>query len=92
MGDLTIYSPMKLLVSHKEPEVCKLAYRLTMEIFEITKSFPKEKRYSLTDLIRRSSRSVPAKIAEAFRKRRYETSHDSKLSHRAMIIFMATSM
>jgi len=71
---------MKLLLSHKELEVYKLAYRLAMEIFEITKSFPKEERYSLTDQVRRSSRSVPANIAEAYRKRRYEKAFVSKLS------------
>jgi len=71
---------MKLLLSHKELEVYKLAYRLAMEIFEITKSFPKEERYSLTDQIRRSSRSVPANISEAFRKRRYEKAFIAKLS------------
>lgn len=71
---------MKLILSHKELEVYKLAYRLAMDIFEITKSFPKEERYSLTDQIRRSSRSVPANIAEAFRKRRYEKAFVAKLS------------
>ena len=43
-----------------------------MRIFELTKSFPKEEQYSLTDRIRRSSRSVCASLAEAWRKRRYE--------------------
>lgn len=71
---------MKLLISHKELEVYKLSFQLAMEIFEITKSFPKEERYSLTDQIRRSSRSVPANIAEAFRKRRYEKAFIAKLS------------
>lgn len=71
---------MKLLLSHKELEVYKLAYRLAMDIFVITKSFPKEERYSLTDQIRRSSRSVPANIAEAYRKRRYEKAFVAKLS------------
>ena len=49
----------------------KKAFQLAMEIFEITKSFPKEETYSLTDQIRRSSRSPCAQIAEAYRKRRY---------------------
>ena len=71
---------MKLLRSHKELEVYKLAYRLAMEIFEISKSFPKEEKYSLTSQIRDSSRSVPANIAEAFRKRRYEKAFVAKLS------------
>lgn len=51
-----------------------------MSIFRTTKSFPKEERYSLTDQIRRSSRSVCANIAEAWRKRRYEAAFVSKLS------------
>ena len=51
-----------------------------MEIFELSKSFPKEKTYSLTDQIRRSSRSVCANLAEAWRKRRYEAAFISKLS------------
>ena len=51
-----------------------------MRIFRESKSFPKEERYSLTDQIRRSSRSVCANLAEAWRKRRYEASFLSKLS------------
>jgi four helix bundle protein len=50
-----------------------------MELFEITKSFPKEEKYSLVDQIRRSSRSVPANIAEAWVKRKYPKSFVSKL-------------
>ena len=53
---------------------------LAMEIFEISKSFPKEEKYSLTDQVRRSSRSVNANIAEAYRKRRYEKHFISKLT------------
>lgn len=71
---------MKLILSHKELKVYKLAYRLAMEIFEFSKSFPKEERYSLTDQIRRSSRSVTSNLAEAFRKRRYEKAFVAKLS------------
>lgn len=51
-----------------------------MQIFELTKSFPKEEQYSLTDQMRRSSRSVCANIAEAWRKRRYQAHFVSKLS------------
>ncbi len=51
-----------------------------MEIFELSKSFPKEEKYSLTDQIRRSSRSVCSNIAEAWRKRRYEAAFVSKLN------------
>ena len=58
----------------------KKAFQLAMEIFEITKSFPKEETYSLTDQIRRSSRSPCAQIAEAYRKRRYIKHYISKLT------------
>src|SRR5688572_29650711 len=51
-----------------------------MRIFEISKRFPKEEMYSLTDQTRRSSRSVCANLAEAWRKRRYEAAFVSKLS------------
>ena len=51
-----------------------------MRIFHLTKSFPVDERYSLTDQIRRSSRSVAANLAEAWRKRRYEGAFISKLS------------
>jgi four helix bundle protein len=51
-----------------------------MEIFQLTKTFPKEEIYALTSQIRRSSRSVCANLAEAFRKRRYEKAFISKLS------------
>ena len=53
--------------THKDLEVYKLAFEAAMEIFEISKTFPKEERYSLTDQIRRCSRSVATNIAEAFR-------------------------
>lgn len=56
------------------------SFELAMCIFEISKSFPKEETYSLTDQIRRSSRSVPANIAEAYRKRIYPKSFHSKLT------------
>ena len=52
----------------------------TGEIFEISKSFPKEEKYSLTDQMRRSTRSVTACIAESWAKRRYEKSFVSKLT------------
>ena len=55
-------------------DVYKIAYKLAMEIFEITKSFPSEEKYSLTDQIRRSSRSVAVNIAEGWGKRNYELS------------------
>ena len=58
----------------------KKAFSLSMEIFETTKSFPKEETYSLIDQIRRSSRSVFASIAEAYKKRRYPNHFVSKLT------------
>jgi four helix bundle protein len=64
---------------YKDLKVYQLAYKLAMEIFEITKSFPKEERYSLTDQIRRSSRSVPGNIAEAWKKRVYPKMFVSKI-------------
>jgi four helix bundle protein len=66
--------------SHKELDVYILSFETAMKIFEITKRFPKEETYSLTDQIRRSSRSVCSNLAEAFRKRRYPKSFISKLS------------
>jgi four helix bundle protein len=60
--------------------VYKIAMDVSMRIFELAKCFPSEERYSLTDQIRRSSRSVCANIAEAWRKRRYKLSFVSKLS------------
>ena len=56
------------------------SFSLAMKIFEITKSFPKEEIYSLTDQIRRFSRSVPANILEAYRKRVYPKHFHSKLT------------
>ncbi len=66
--------------SHRELDTYKLAFEAAVEIYNLTKSFPKEETYSLTDQIRRSSRSVCANIAEAFRKRRYPKHFASKLS------------
>jgi four helix bundle protein len=53
---------------YRDLKVYQLAYKLAMEIFNESKSFPKEERYSLTDQIRRSSRSVAANIVEGFRR------------------------
>jgi len=60
--------------------VYKKSFSLAMKIFEISKSFPSEEKYSLTDQIRRSSRSVPANIAEAYRKRIFPRHFHSKLT------------
>jgi four helix bundle protein len=57
-----------------------MAFKSSMELFQLTKSFPKEEVYALTSQIRRSSRSVSSDLAEAFRKRRYEKAFISKLS------------
>ena len=70
----------KLIRSHRELEVYQLGFDAAMKIFELTKQFPAEERYSLTDQIRRSSRSVCANLAEAWRKRRYEGAFLIKLS------------
>ncbi len=69
-----------MLRGHKDLKVYQLAYKLAMEIFNESKTFPIEERYSLTDQIRRSSRSVATNIAEAFRKRRYRNMFVNKLS------------
>lgn len=58
----------------------KKSFALAMRIFEVTKSFPKEEKYSLTDQVRRSSRSVSINIAEAYRKRSYPKHFVSKLT------------
>ena len=70
---------MKIL-HHYDLDVYKKAFDLSMSIFTLSKNFPKEETYSLTDQIRRSSRSICANIAEAWRKRRYEAAFCSKLS------------
>ena len=66
--------------THQDLEVYKLAYDAAMELFRATKRFPAEERYSLTSQVPRSSRSVCANLAEAWRKRRYKASFLSKLS------------
>ena len=66
--------------SHRELDVYKRAVESAMTVFELSKTFAKEERYSLTDQVRRSSRSVAANIAESWRKRRYLAAFVSKLS------------
>lgn len=68
------------LNSHKELIVFKSAIDLAVNIHELSKKFPQEEKFSLTDQIRRSSRSVAANIAEAYRKRRYPKAFVAKLS------------
>ena len=70
----------KYAKSHRDLIVYQKARALAREIFEMTKSFPKEETYSLTDQVRRSSRSVGAQIAEAWAKRPYEKHFISKLT------------
>jgi four helix bundle protein len=65
---------------HTELEVFKKGFSAAMEIFRISSAFPKEERYSLTDQVRRSSRSVCANLTEAWRKRRYPAAFVAKLS------------
>jgi four helix bundle protein len=65
---------------HTDLEVYKKAFDAAMLIFQESKRFPKEETYSLTDQIRRSSRSVSANLAEAWRKRRYKAAFIAKLS------------
>lgn len=71
---------MNIIKTHKALEVFNLSFESAMEIFNFSKIFPKEETYSLTDQIRRSSRSVSTNIAEGFRKRRYPKSFVAKLS------------
>lgn len=66
--------------SFRELTVYKKAFELAMSIFEVSKLFPKEERYSLTDQIRRSSRAICSCIAEAYRKRNYQAYFVSKSS------------
>ena len=70
----------KNITTYRDLDVYQMAMDRSMEIFDMTKSFPKEEQYSLTDQVRRSSRSVCANICEAWRKRRYKLSFLSKLS------------
>jgi len=69
-----------MVKSHEELEAYKLAFGAAMRIFALTKQFPREERYSLTDQIRSSSRSVCANVTEAWRKRRYEAAFICKLN------------
>ena len=68
------------VADYKDLRVYRLAFESAMEVFELSKRWPSEEKFSLTDQIRRSSRSVCTNIAEAWRKRRYEAAFISKLS------------
>ena len=71
---------MSKIESFKDLIVYQKAYKLAMEIFEVSKDFPKEEKYSLTDQIRRSSRAVTSCLAESWAKRRYEKAFVNKLT------------
>jgi four helix bundle protein len=71
---------MKKVRTHRDLDVYRRAMDVAMRVFEATRTFPKEETYSLIDQVRRSSRSVCANLAEAWRKRRYELVFVSKLS------------
>jgi four helix bundle protein len=65
--------------TYRDLKVFELAFKMANRIFEFSMTFPKEEKYSLTDQIRRSSRSICANIAEAYSARKYEKSFISKL-------------
>ena len=73
-------APKQEIRTFRDLRVYQAAIDLAMEIFELTKNFPKEEIYSLVDQIRRSSRSVCTNLSEAWRKRRYRAAFVSKLS------------
>lgn len=68
------------IVRHDQLDVFQLSFRAAKEIFELSKKFPSEERFSLTDQVRKSSRSVSANIAEGWRKRRYKAAFQSTLN------------
>jgi len=72
--------PSSAIVRHDQLEVFQLAFQAATTVFELSKVFPSEERYSLTDQIRKSSRSVCANIAEGWRKRRYKAAFQSSLN------------
>ncbi len=71
---------IKKVQNYKDLEIYKASFRFQQEVFKLSKSFPKEETYSLTDQIRRSSRSIGANLAEAWAKRRYAAHFLSKLT------------
>ena len=71
---------MAIVKDYEDLDVYLLAFELQQEIYKLTKRFPNEERYSLTDQIRRCSRSIGANIAEAWAKRRYKAHFISKLT------------
>ncbi len=73
-GDIVIVQ------KYQELDVYKLSFKLQQTVFELSKTFPKEETYSLTDQVKRASRSIGANIAEAWRKRHYPAHFKSKLT------------
>ncbi len=71
---------MSTIKFHQDLKVFQKSFDVAMQIFELSKTFPKEETYSLTDQIRRSSRSVSANISEAWGRRKYEKSFVAKLT------------
>ena len=71
---------MEIITTHRKLKIYQLAFQNSMKIYRLTKSFPKEETYSLTDQIRRSSRSVCSNTAEAFRRRKYPNTFVCKLN------------
>lgn len=74
------------VADYKDLRVYKLAFESAMEIFELSRHWPAEEKYSLTDQVRCSSRSVCTNMAEAWRKRRYEAAFVSKLSDSSTLL------
>ena len=70
----------KFVRGHRDLEVYKMGFEASMQIFELSKKFPDEERYALTDQIRRSSRAVCANVAEGWRRRRYGGSFIMRLN------------
>lgn len=70
----------KLVRKHTELQVYQRSFAAAMSLFQLSKKFPPEEKYSLTDQARRSSRSVSANLAEGWRKRRYPAAFAAKLS------------
>jgi four helix bundle protein len=72
-GETTRNLPARTIRTVHDLEVYRLSFEAAMDVFELSKKFPPEEKYSLTDQVRRSSRSVPANIREGFAKRRYKS-------------------
>ena len=64
---------------YRDLKVFQMSYQLALEVHELTKAFPNDERFALTDQIRRSSRSIPANLAEGWKKRRYQKMFISKV-------------